>query len=106
MGHYGTSMERPTRTCQWDTLASSINNTHPAQYIHCISQFYSRGPALPEQSHISTVYSRGPALPDQSYISTVYSRGPALPDQSYMTDNLNNQQVQHAYLNQLNTHDM
>ena len=90
MGHYGTSMERPTRTCQWDILAFSLNNTHPAQYIHRISQFYSRGPALPEQSHISTVYSRGPALPDQSY----------------MTDNLNNQQVQHAYLNQLNTHDM
>ena len=64
----------PTSTCQWDILASSINNTHPAQYIHCISQFYSRGPALPEQS--------------------------------YMTDNLNNQQVQHAYLDQLNTHDM
>ena len=71
MGHYGTSMERPTRTCQWDILASSINNTHPAQYIHCISQFYSRGPALPEQSHISTVYSRGPALPDQSYIHSI-----------------------------------
>ena len=90
MGHYGTSMERPTRTCQWDILAFSLYNTHPAQYIQRISQFYSRGPALPEQSHINNIQSRSSpprSIMHQQIISTI------------------NRYNMHI-LNQINTHDI
>ena len=91
MGRYGTSMEHPMN-CQWGVMEhpwnvqqEHVNGTYQhlayTIHIHHVSQFYSRGPALPEQTYISTRYSRGPALPDQA-TSTIYSRGPALPDQS------------------------
>ena len=71
----------PTSTCQWDIVAFSLNNSQPAQYIH----------------HISTVLKSRSSPPRAITYQQLYSRGPALPEQSYITDNLNNQQVQHVY---------